>query len=215
MITFKKCFYTFPGNSLHLLEPCRWESKCLHFLFLKKYYFMIFKISVKSQKGKYSPQEKSVCKYSPLTCVDRLGSYWSFFEEDFLVHSSRGHPDRLPELLCHSLSFLLPLLPAPWEPAQVPIRTKGTPLWSWDPSALCRTWCSVPLTLLRSTPGWAVLLMWDWQREATSRSRILGTGVSTGSRKSKQKEKWCCILMKTEKHRCKKAKTIHLYVIFK
>lgn len=134
MIAFKKWFYTFPGNGfirfqeiVHISYSLASEKARVN-IFLKKYSFTIFKISVKSQKGKHSPREKSVYKYSPLTYEDRLGSYWSFFEEDFFVHSSQGHPDRWAELLCHSLSFLLSLPPAPWEPAQVPVRTKGIPL---------------------------------------------------------------------------------------
>lgn len=186
----------FLGNTLHLLYTYILESeKANVYIPLKKCSSTIFKISGKSQKSKHSPLGKSVCKCSLLTCEGRRGSYWSFFEEDFLVHSSQAHPDRWAELFCHSLSFLLPLLRALWEPAPVPVRTKGTLLWSWDLSASCRTWCWWPLALLWIASRWAVLFMRDWQTEATIRSKVLVTAVSTGSGESEEKGKWGRVLV--------------------
>lgn len=95
---------------------------------LGKHSFTIVKVSVQSRKGTRSPLGKSVCKCSRPKCGDRRGCGWSFFEEDFLAHSSQGSPDRWAERPCSSQSFLPPPLLAPEEPALVPVRRKDTPL---------------------------------------------------------------------------------------
>lgn len=108
---------------------------------LGKHPITIFKMSVRSWKGRHSLLGKSVCKYSLPKCEDRPGCGWSSSGEAFREGSCRGHLDRrlaaLGSMLAHSL-WLPPR--ALWGPAPGPAGRKGSPPWSAGPSASRKTW---------------------------------------------------------------------------